>query len=140
MDWVRLFFLLPAIIVSHVCFFAYGMVILDSARDQDPFRLFTFLLPIPLCITYIGVLCKSRVELLLASLLAMSHWLLLILYWLISFKWTDSPHDRLRALFYGAHILLIGGCAVGALLGQQIRRFLLTRLSNSQPTSTPFAP
>lgn len=138
MDWVRMLFTLPAILYSNHCFALYLGAGMGSSPGQT-MQLLILLWPIPFCIAYIGLLCKSYRELLFASLLALSVWLILLCKGLFSFIMAYSIGQSRHTKFYVAHILLIGCCAACALLGQQIRRFLLIHLSGSQPTSTPFA-
>lgn len=134
-DWLRLVFLLPAIIFSNLCFLVYLSAGMGSAPGQDPIQLLILLLPTPFCILYIGVLCESRFELQIASFLALFFWLSYIVLWLFSLSNPSSPRSRNEALFLGAAILLTAVCALCAHLGQRIRHFLLNRSSKSQRLS-----
>lgn len=130
-DWVRLLIIPPAIIISNLCFCFYVGAGMGSSPNQHPIQLLIFLLPTPFCMLLIGVFCKSRLELIVASLLALFLWLSVTLLALPSLTMSYSPADRSYALSFGSHILLIGLCALCALLGQRLRRFLWPRSSNN---------
>jgi hypothetical protein len=131
-DWHRALLILPAIIVSNLCLLVCYTGAAFAARVHDLLELLIFFLPIPICLLYIGIFCQCRLELCIASSLALFLWLCFDLVILISFFVHFKTISSDQALFHG--IILFGPalCAPCAYLGQRIRRKILTRSNNSQ--------
>lgn len=130
-DWDRALLILRAIIVSNFCFPVFLLAAAFASRGQQLIQQAIFLLPIFFCILYIGVFSKSRLELWIASSLALFRWVRFDLVMLISFFVPFKAISSHQALFLGINVFGTALCALFAHLGQRIRRKVLTPINNS---------